>query len=88
MAVLEALAHGLPCLLTPATTMAETVESADAGWHAKPHVESIAATLREVLQASPEQLAAKRVAARQLAERRFQWSVVAQQTVDGYRQFV
>ena len=43
MAVLEALAMGVPCLVTPGTNMADEIAAAEAGWAVEPTAAGIAA---------------------------------------------
>ena len=50
MGLIEALAYGIPCLVTPGTNMAEEVESANAGWVCQGNVESIAATIISIIE--------------------------------------
>lgn len=88
MAVLEALAYGLPCLLTPGTNLAETVANAGAGWRVEPTPAGIAEGLRHVLRAAPCALQQAGRDARRLAEREFRWQQVAARVVEHYRRYV
>lgn len=45
MAVLEALSHGCPCIVTPQTNMAEIIKKHDAGWVTSTDIDSIVETL-------------------------------------------
>jgi len=87
MAVLEALAHGVPCLLTPVTNMADEVATAGAGWRVEPTVDGIAAGLHDVLTADAEQLRQAGAAARRLAEEKYGWQTVAEKSLDAYRKW-
>lgn len=87
MAVLEALAHGLPCLLTPVTNVADEVAAAGAGWRVEPTAEGIAAGLREVLHADSEALRRAGAAARRLAEEKYRWENVAVESLNAYRKW-
>lgn len=49
MGLIEALAYGLPCLVTPGTNMLEEVKKADAGWVCEGNVESIKDILIKVI---------------------------------------
>lgn len=49
MGLIEALAYGLPCVVTPGTNMAKEVRNADAGWVSDGSTESIAETLLTVI---------------------------------------
>lgn len=50
LAVLEALARGRPCLLTPGTNMAEVVREFDIGWVATEDPASIASALCDIVE--------------------------------------
>lgn len=86
MAVLEALAHGVPCLLTAATNMAEDVVSAGAGWQVELSSAGIAAGLKTVLDAPRATLQQAGAHARQLVFQHYTWEEVARRSVDAYRQ--
>lgn len=49
MGLIEALAYGLPCLVTPGTNMYDEVRDADAGWTCQGNVDDIKKSLLEVL---------------------------------------
>ena len=49
MGILEALAYGLPCVVTKGTTFAEQIASAGAGWNAGDSADSIAAALKNAV---------------------------------------
>ncbi len=85
MAVLEALAHGLPCLLTPVTQMAEEVSAAEAGWTVEPEAQAIAAGIERVLSASGQTLQDAGRNARRLAVTKYRWDRVAAAAVEAYR---
>lgn len=87
MAVLEAMAYGLPCLLTPGTNMADEVAAAGAGWRVEDTVASIARGLGHVLDADPQALADAGRQARRLARDRYRWDGVAQRAVEQYRRW-
>jgi len=85
--VLEALAHGIPCLLTPNTNMAGPVVSAGAGWEVQPSVPSIAAGIESVLSTEKVTLQELGSKARQLAARQYGWQHVASRSVEAYRRY-
>ena len=87
MAVLEALAHGLPCLLTPNTNVASEVAAAGAGWRAEPCAAGIADGLKTVLATEGHALREAGARARQLAASQYDWPAVASRTVKAYRRF-
>lgn len=87
IAVLEALAHGTACLLTPNTNMADEVAAAGAGWRVEPSPAGIAAGLREVICMDRSQLRQAGVNARRLAAGRYTWPVIASRSVAAYRRY-
>lgn len=84
MAVLEALAYGLPCLVTDATNLADEASTAGAAWQVEATQASIARGLVKVLHMERHKLQTAGVAARRLAEQQFDWDRVAARTVDEY----
>ncbi len=83
-AVLEALAHGLPCLLTPGTNVSSEVASTGAGWEVEPSPSGIAKGLKEIISKKGSlQGAGER--AREFAIREYSWHQVAKETVERYR---
>jgi len=85
VAVLEALAHGLPCLLTPVTNMAEEVAAAGAGWRVGPSADSVAAGIVKVLSTDAAQLQRAGAAARRLAVENYSWEKTAARSLQQYR---
>jgi len=86
MAVLEALAFGLPCLLTSGTNMQE-VARAGAGWVVEPTAEDVTQGLRQVLDAEDAKLQEVGRQARRLAAHEFSWKCVAERTVEAYGRY-
>lgn len=87
MAVLEALARGVPCLLTPGTNVASEVARAGAGWQVEPTPAGIAARLRQVVRSDRGELAAASAEARALAAGQYAWPQVAARSVEAYRRY-
>jgi poly(glycerol-phosphate) alpha-glucosyltransferase len=73
--VLEALAAGLPVVISPGCNLPEVAEHG-AGLVVPPDAEALAAALRDLL-SDPARRAAMSVAARQLVETHFTWDTVA-----------
>ncbi|GAB6165220.1 glycosyltransferase [Thermostilla marina] len=84
-AVLEAMAHGLPCLVTPGTNVADVVARYDAGWAVGGTVEEIARGLVEIAKTPVEELRRRGRNARAYVERECTWERVASKTLEGYR---
>ena len=71
-AVLEALAHGVPCLLTKETNLGIEVKQAGAGWCCLQGVKSVAESMRQIL-VGAEELPERSVRAHNLAREKFAW---------------
>lgn len=76
VSILEALASGLPVILSPGCNMPE-VGQANAGRIVEPTRKAIASALRALLNESPDNLKAMGQRGRELIKKRFDWSVVA-----------
>ena len=85
ISVLDALAHGIPCLLTPGTNMAAQVASERAGWEVEPTAVSIARGIEEILRGN-YCLTDYGNRAREMAIREFAWSYVADRTIQCYKE--
>jgi len=86
MAVIEAMACGLPVVITPGCNLPE-VESADAGLIVKPDVEATLQGLRALF-ADPERMRVRGENGRRLVRERFTWPKIAKQTVEVYREIL
>jgi glycosyltransferase involved in cell wall biosynthesis len=82
MSLAEALACGVPAIISPHVQLAETVAASGAGWVSALTLEALSSTLREAW-SSDGQLAAKGQAARSLGQM-FSSARVAQQLVELY----
>ncbi len=86
MGVLEALATGLPCVVTQGTTLADAVESFKAGRGVKTDADAVADALKKIV--------AERSDMKKLSEnalrlsREFEWDKVALTAVRQYRKYV
>lgn len=84
MAALEAMAHRLPCLLTPGCHLPEAL-AAGAALAVEPTEASLVAGLQELLALPEQQRQAMGAAGRALVEARFSWPRVAADTAALYR---
>jgi glycosyltransferase involved in cell wall biosynthesis len=83
LAVLEALAAGVPAVITDGVQLGHWVAPARAGWVAPATGEGFE-TMLQMAMADDAERARRAVAARELAER-FRWSVIAAETAACYR---
>lgn len=83
IAVLEALAAGLPVLTTPGVALSTVIQQHQLGWVVDQSPEAIAHIIRQVLQ-QPTQLSAKRDRARQVVQQHFTWKQIANDLIDQY----
>lgn len=86
IAVAEALAHGVPALLSPGVALADQVAEAGAGLRVAPTPEALAQALRTQTCQPPSPL--KRQAARRLAKQAFSWPAITQQLLHRYQQIL
>lgn len=83
MAALEAMAHRLPCLLSPACNLPEAFQ-AGAALAVSPEVGPLAEALRQLFRQSSADSAAMGEAGRRLVQERFSWQQVATRTAALY----
>lgn len=86
MAVLEAMALGRPCLVTPGTNVADIVREGG-GWECKPNPESIAEAV-EAIYEKKDSLKALGQASQELMKKRFTWRKIAEQMRYEYSQVI
>jgi len=84
MVILEAWAYGKPALMTPQCNLPEGF-AAQAAIQIEPNVESIAASLNFLFQASDDQLKIMGKNGRSLVTARFNWARCAQEMIEVYR---
>lgn len=86
--VIEALAHGLPVLISPETNMLNEVLAARAGWGVSVHPSELARELVRLSLVRGEVLAEAGRAARRYAVTELSWERVAAKTAEKYRQIL
>ncbi|RMG01477.1 MAG: glycosyltransferase [Planctomycetota bacterium] len=84
-AVLEAMAHGVPCLVTPGSNVADVVSEHEAGWAVEGTVSDIARGLVTAARAPLEELRRRGRNARTYVERECTWDRVASKCLEWYR---
>ncbi|MBW4670268.1 MAG: glycosyltransferase [Cyanomargarita calcarea GSE-NOS-MK-12-04C] len=84
VSVLEALAAGIPALLTPGVALAKMVEQQDVGYVTQLNVDAIASKLRQVLE-NPQQAKNMGDRARQLLNEKYTWTQIASQMQQVYQ---
>jgi glycosyltransferase involved in cell wall biosynthesis len=82
MSVLEAMALGRPCLVTPGSNMGEVVRECG-GWECKPNPRSIAETIKSIYE-KRDYLGAIGEQSHKLMRSRFTWRQVAQRMSEEY----
>jgi len=83
LCVMEAMACGVPVLLSPQVNLAPEVEAAGAGWIAAVNIDSLAHALTEALSSDEERK--RRGSAGRILAKRFSWPSVATKLTDLYQ---
>ncbi len=86
MGLIEALAYGLPALVTDGTNMGEEISSHNAGWTCKCTAEDISAGLKRIV-ADQKSLHEKQINARKLAEE-YSWDRIGQSAHKIYQKII
>jgi glycosyltransferase involved in cell wall biosynthesis len=84
MAVLEAMAHRLPVLMTRECHFPEAFD-AGVAYEAKPQADSLAEQLEQLFARSSTDLNEVGVRARQFTAERYSWPIIAREMIDVYR---
>ena len=87
LCIAEAMAHGVPVLVSPQVNLAADIEQSGSGWVAPIDKEKLTRVLTEVMSDDDERTARGR-AGRELAQRRFTWEVIAQQLAQVYSSII
>ena len=82
VAVVEAMAHGVPVVVTPGVAASEYVRQARCGVVAQDSIESVTAAIREVLQADRQELGRR---GRQYVASHLTWPRIAEQVDELYQ---
>lgn len=87
MSVLEALACGMPCILTPGTNMAEMVVESNCGWATEPVPSKIASMILKITEIIHDEENILKENAIALAGT-FSWEMIAQESVKKYSEII
>lgn len=85
--LLEALAFGMPCLITVGTSLGELVSNNDCGWVANIDVKSISSLLETAVNDKAKFLA-KSKNSKQLIANNFDWETIAYDTINAYKNLI
>lgn len=83
MAVVEAMAYGIPCIITKGTNMIEILHEYNAGWTAETNAKSLAETIRIAISDKPS-IERKGGNAKKLAKENYSWEALAAKTITHY----
>ncbi len=83
MAALEAMAHGLPCLLSSACNLPEAFEQA-AALRAEPNAEALSMAMKQMFSLTEQERKTMGESGRALVAQNYSWPQVAAQTLDLY----
>ncbi len=83
LGILEALAYGMPCLVTPGTTWEKNINDYNAGWVAQPSAKDV---FNKIIQAIEENslFSEKSENAKNLATAKFSWEKSADDSIKNY----
>jgi acyl-CoA synthetase (AMP-forming)/AMP-acid ligase II len=84
LGILEALAYGLPCIVTEGTTLSSIVQDNDIGWGCGTDVDSIGRAISSAIE-EKDKLKEKGERAREFARKEFEWSAISKKTVEQYK---
>ncbi len=87
MSIIEALAHGIPCIVTPQTYMANLIQENQAGWVTSLNVEDIAKTILHAIGDYRKDPIPWQQNARKSIQR-FTWDHIAQLSIQKYKQVI
>lgn len=88
LGILEAMAYGVPCLITQGTQLGPFVELHGAGWVAETGVSSVSGLLEAAVLAGREERLCRGKRARHAVEQEFEWGRVARSALDWYERLL
>lgn len=87
MAVIEAMAYGIPCILTEGTNMTDVMNRYNAGWKADLDPNSVAEIILKSI-SDKKLIKIKGENARKLVEENYAWNNIAIKTIEEYRKII
>ncbi|MEG4629598.1 hormogonium polysaccharide biosynthesis glycosyltransferase HpsP [Microcoleus sp. AR_TQ3_B6] len=87
IAVAEAMAAGVPVVISDRIHIAEDIQQAEAGWVEPLEVGAIANSIKSAL-LNPQERQRRGLNGKEYAKKHYNWEAIAQQTIDAYQQIL
>jgi glycosyltransferase involved in cell wall biosynthesis len=87
IAVAEAMAAGVPVVISDRIHIAEDIQQAEAGWVGPLEVGAIADSIKSAL-LNPQERQRRGLNGKEYAKKHYNWEAIAQQTIDAYQQIL
>ncbi|MEG4525741.1 hormogonium polysaccharide biosynthesis glycosyltransferase HpsP [Microcoleus sp. C2D2] len=87
IAVAEAMAAGVPVVISDRIHIAEDIQQAEAGWVGPLEVGAIANSIKSAL-LNPQDRQRRGLNGKEYAKKHYNWEAIAQQTIDAYQQIL
>ncbi|MEG4573578.1 hormogonium polysaccharide biosynthesis glycosyltransferase HpsP [Microcoleus sp. N3A4] len=87
IAVAEAMAAGVPVVISDRIHIAEDIQQAEAGWVGPLEVGAIANSIKSAL-LNPQERQRRGLNGKEYAEKYYNWEAIARQTIDAYQQIL
>jgi glycosyltransferase involved in cell wall biosynthesis len=87
IAVAEAMAAGVPVVISDRIHIAEDIQQAEAGWVGPLEVGAIANSIKSAL-INPQERQRRGLNGKEYAKKHYNWEAIAQQTLDAYQQIL
>jgi len=87
IAVAEAMAAGVPVVISDRIHIAEDIQQAEAGWVEPLEVGAIANSIKAAL-LNPQERQRRGLNGKEYAKKHYNWEAIAQQTIDAYQQIL
>ena len=87
IAVAEAMAAGVPVVISDRIHIAEDIQQAEAGWVGPLEVGAIANSIKSAL-LNPQERQRRGLNGKEYAKNHYNWEAIAQQTIDAYQQIL